>query len=286
MRWLLFCVATAGVSAQTFEATPNPIPQGDTLRIHGGGSAVQARLDTRTIRLFPQKEGGSLGLMPISVMTKPGEYKLELLGKDGATVQTIDIIVRDARFTVQNVALTKALTELKSTREDVELTKAFRNELLEMRYWEEPLSVPTNGCLTSLFGVRRKHNGKLTGDYHGGLDQRGKEGEPVRAIAAGVVKIARPLQLQGGTVGIDHGQGLESMYMHMSKVAATEGATVQKGDVIGYVGSTGRSTAPHLHWSLYANGVSVNPRQWVQLSSCYQATKRAPRKRRSAATQH
>jgi murein DD-endopeptidase MepM/ murein hydrolase activator NlpD len=94
------------------------------------------------------------------------------------------------------------------------------------------------------------------------------------------------LQLQGGTVGIDHGQGLESMYMHMSKVAATEGATVQKGDVIGYVGSTGRSTAPHLHWSLYANGVSVNPRQWVQLSSCYQATKKTPRKRRSAAIQH
>jgi murein DD-endopeptidase MepM/ murein hydrolase activator NlpD len=93
------------------------------------------------------------------------------------------------------------------------------------------------------------------------------------------VKIARPLQLHGGTVGIDHGQGLQSMYMHMSKIAATEGATVQQGDVIGYVGSTGRSTAPHLHWSLYVYGVPVNPRQWVEVSSCYQTRKAPPKKR-------
>src|SRR5258708_40099574 len=67
------------------------------------------------------------------------------------------------------------------------------------------------------------------------------------------------------------------MYMHMSKVAATEGAAVQKGDVVGYVGSTGRSTAPHLHWSLYVNGGTVNPRDWGQAAAC-PAAKKAPAK--------
>ena len=58
------------------------------------------------------------------------------------------------------------------------------------------------------------------------------------------------------------------MYLHMSKLAASEGATVTKGDVIGYVGSTGRSTAPHLHWTVYANGVPVNPLDWVRVAPC------------------
>jgi len=87
------------------------------------------------------------------------------------------------------------------------------------------------------------------------------------------VKIVRAWNIHGGTVAIDHGQGLQSIYLHMSKFATAEGAVVKKGDVIGYVGSTGRSTAPHLHWSLYANGVPVNPRQWVPLTAC------APRKK-------
>lgn len=279
MRWFLFCAAATVACAQSFDAVPNPVPQGGTLRVHGGDGATQARLEGRTIRLFPQKDGGSLGLMPIPVLKEPGDYKLELVGKDGANVQSLDITVRDAHFQTQNVALTQALLDLKSTPDEADLTKAFREEVLETRYWEEPLVAPIPGCMTSLFGVQRLHNGKPTGDYHGGLDLRGPAGQPIHAVASGVVKIARPLQLHGGTVGIDHGQGLQSMYMHMSKIAATEGATVQQGDVIGYVGSTGRSTAPHLHWSLYVYGVPVNPRQWVEVSSCYQTRKAPPKKR-------
>ena len=91
---------------------------------------------------------------------------------------------------------------------------------------------------------------------------------PVRAVADGVVKLVRTYNIHGGTVAIDHGQGLESMYLHLSKFAVAEGTVVHKGDVIGYSGSTGRSNAPHLHWSLYANGVPVNPGQWVAVKPC------------------
>jgi murein DD-endopeptidase MepM/ murein hydrolase activator NlpD len=122
--------------------------------------------------------------------------------------------------------------------------------------------------MNSRFGASRLHNGKATGDYHGGVDQHGAMGVPIHAVAAGTVRIARIFMLRGGTVGIDHGQGLETIYMHMSKFAAREGQQVEAGDVIGYVGSTGRATGPHLHWSLYANGHPVSPNQWVKLQAC------------------
>jgi lysostaphin len=70
---------------------------------------------------------------------------------------------------------------------------------------------------------------------------------------------------------VDHGQGLESIYLHMSRLAVKEGDVVHQGGVVGYAGSTGRSTAPHLHWNLFANGVAVNPLQWVRLEPCAKA---------------
>ncbi|HEX4809164.1 MAG TPA: M23 family metallopeptidase, partial [Bryobacteraceae bacterium] len=143
-----------------------------------------------------------------------------------------------------------------------------RKEVGPKRYWTEPLQLPVPGCMTSLFGVTRYHNGKPTGDYHAGIDQRGAAGTPIHAIAAGTVKIVEPYNLRGGTVAIDHGQGLESIYLHMSKFAVKEGDEVGRGDVIGYIGSTGRATGPHLHWTLYANGEAVNPLQWVHTSPC------------------
>ena len=267
---LAWCLAftISAACAQTFDATPRTIPQGQTLHVKGTAKAANARLNGRIIRLFPQADGGWLGLMPIPAMETPGEYKLELLDASGAVLEARPITVVDALFPSQNIVLSKALSELKATPDEVEITSAFRKEVIDTRYWAEPLMAPVPGCMTSLFGVRRLHNGKPTGDYHGGLDLRAAAGQPIRAAAAGVVKIARQLSLHGGTVGIDHGQGLESMYLHMSKIAATEGATVQKGDVIGYAGSTGRSTGPHLHWALYVNGVPVNPLQWVQVKAC------------------
>ena len=261
--------------AQTADL-PRSIPQGNTLRIHGPGSAVAARLNDRTIRLFPQGSG-SLGLMPVPADQKPGDYKIDLLDKEGTSVASMPIRVLDAHFPKQNVIIGQSLAELKPSPGETETTTAFRNAVSEVRYWSEPLELPVRGCMTSPFGVQRYMNGKPTGNFHAGLDQRSPAGTPVHAVDGGMVKIVRDWNLHGRTVGIDHGQGLESMYLHMSKVAVAEGATVKKGDVVGYVGSTGRSTAPHLHWSLYVNGVPVNPRDWVQATACPVARK-APAK--------
>ena len=235
-------------------------------------------MNDRTVRLFRQADGSSFGLMPVLLDQKPGAYTLDLLDQGGATVATASVQVVDAHFRKQNVTIAPSVAELKPTPEETEMVAAFRNTVSDTRYWSEPLELPVRGCMTSPFGVQRYLNGKPTGSAHAGLDQRSPAGTPIHAVDGGVVKIVREWPLHGRTVGIDHGQGLESIYLHMSKLAAVEGATVKKGDVIGYVGSTGRSTAPHLHWTIYANGVAVNPLDWIQVAPCSPAKPRSKKK--------
>jgi murein DD-endopeptidase MepM/ murein hydrolase activator NlpD len=261
--WILIAWSLAA-----FAQTPvGGVRQGQVLRVEDP-TAVAARIAERTIKLFPQTQGAHLGLMPIPALEKPGRYKLEYLDAGGAVLKSESVVVLNAHFLTQNIVISKALSTLKPAPGEQETVNAFRTTVSDTRFWQEPFELPIPGCMTSPFGVRRLHNGKPTGDYHAGFDQRGAAGTPIKAITAGTVRIARQFNLRGGTVGLDHGQGLESIYMHMSKVAAVEGTTVKAGDIIGYVGSTGRSTAPHLHWTLYANGVPVNPSQWLKPPPC------------------
>ena len=211
------------------------------------------------------------------VLTKPGRSAIEWLDEHGTVLHAQAFEIRDAHYPSQNVVLTPALSNLHSSSEERDEVGAFMKERDPERFWPVPLKIdaPLPGCITSPFGVRRLHNGKPTGEFHAGLDQRGAQGSPIHAIAAGEVKLAQQMQLRGGTVAIDHGQGLKSIYLHMSKTAAVEGTRVAAGDVIGFVGSTGRSTGPHLHWTMYANGEAVNPLQWVKLSPCASEAKPA-----------
>jgi murein DD-endopeptidase MepM/ murein hydrolase activator NlpD len=273
MRAILLFMFACAAQAQTLEV-PATIRQGSAMKVSGPAGAVSARMAERTIRLFPQADGRSFGLLPVPVLTAPGEYRVEALDANGAVVTAAPVRVVDAHFPKQNVVIAESVAELRATPDETEDATAFRQIVSEKRYWAEPLQAPLPGCRTSAFGVQRYLNGKATGDYHGGIDQRGAAGTPIRAVADGVVKVVRDWKLHGRTVGIDHGQGLESMYLHMSRFAVAEGATVKKGDVIGYVGSTGRSTAPHLHWSLYANGIPVNPGDWVKVAACGAAAKK------------
>jgi murein DD-endopeptidase MepM/ murein hydrolase activator NlpD len=265
VRWTLALLAFSACAQ--IPDLPRTVQQGNTLRIRGSGTEAAARMNDRTIRLFPH-DGGSLGLMPVPADQKPGDYEVDLLDHEGKSVASAHIRVLEAHFPKQNVRIDPGIAELKPSPGETETVNAFRTAVSEARYWSEPLALPVRGCMTSPFGVQRYMNGKPTGSFHAGLDQRSPAGTPVHAVEGGVVKIVREWNLHGRTVGIDHGQGLESIYLHMSKLAVAEGATVKKGDVVGYVGSTGRSTAPHLHWSLYVNGVPVNPRDWIQTAPC------------------
>lgn len=267
MRWcLLFLAAVA--FPQDFSVIPPVINQGDTLHVVGPENAVSARMEGRTIGLFPYGKDRRLGLMPVPSDTKPAVYELQFLNAAGEALTNIQVTVRDAHFRIDNVMMGKSLTQLKPSPHEADETMAFRKLVTDVRYWTEPIQAPIDGCLTSPFGSRRFQNHRPTGAIHAGVDMRGVAGTPIHAATGGVVALVRSWNMHGNTVGLDHGQGFVSMYLHMSKTAVVEGQKVKQGDVIGYVGSTGRSTGPHLHWTLYVHSVPVNPAQWVELHHC------------------
>jgi murein DD-endopeptidase MepM/ murein hydrolase activator NlpD len=259
---------------------PPSVPQGQTLRAIATGTAESARAPWQTIRLFPQQDGTRMGVMPVPVKTAPGAYKVEFLDAGGTVLSSSVVRIRSARFPKQNIVLSKTTASLKPSPGEMETVSGLRKTVSDQRHWDEPFVAPVPGCQTSPFGVQRLYNGRPSGNYHAGVDQRGAEGTPIVAAAGGTVRIARQFNIHGGTVGIDHGQGITSTYLHMSKIVAHEAAAVRKGDVIGYVGTTGRSTAPHLHWGIAVNGVHVNPAQWVKLEPCAPARKPVRTKRR------
>src|SRR5580704_9087947 len=173
MRWLLLGTIPLAFS-QTNDVSV--VRQGETLRVQAAEGIQTARFDGRTIRLFNAPEGGLLGLMPIPVEQRPGQYRLELLDAAGAAKQTTHVTVADAHYPIQNIAISKEIAGLKPSPGEAATSTAFRKTVSDTRYWKEPFALPVAGCLTSEFGVRRFQNGKPTGDFHGGLDQGSRAG--------------------------------------------------------------------------------------------------------------
>ena len=126
---------------------------------------------------------------------------------------------------------------------------------------------PSQGRVSSIYGVRRYYNGVFAQNYyHRGVDYAAPNGSPVVAPAAGRVtlvgRVSDGFRLNGNTIGVDHGQGVVSVFIHLSRIDVREGDFVQAGQLIGGIGSTGFATGPNLHWGLYVNGVSVDPVPW------------------------
>jgi murein DD-endopeptidase MepM/ murein hydrolase activator NlpD len=117
---------------------------------------------------------------------------------------------------------------------------------------------PVNGPLSSPFGLRRFFNGEER-NPHSGLDFAAKTGTPIKTPAAGKVILTGNYFFNGKTVFVDHGQGLISMFCHLSQIDVTVGDELSRGAVLGKVGSTGRATGPHLHWNVSLNDARVDP---------------------------
>jgi murein DD-endopeptidase MepM/ murein hydrolase activator NlpD len=126
------------------------------------------------------------------------------------------------------------------------------------RLWDGPFVRPVPQRANSAFGTRSIFNGEPRSP-HSGADFLSPAGTPVHAPNAGRVVVAEDLYFTGNTVVIDHGLGLLSLFAHLSRMDVTPGETVATGQVLGAVGSTGRVTGPHLHWTLRANGARVDP---------------------------
>lgn len=132
------------------------------------------------------------------------------------------------------------------------------------RLWRETFVRPRPSVITSPFGVPRIFNGAVR-SRHYGVDFEGLWGAPVHAANRGVVALVADLYYSGTTVLIDHGAGLVTGYFHLSRVLVVPGDTVERGQLLGRVGATGRVTRPHLHWWGTYGEVTVNPLDLLKL---------------------
>ena len=126
-----------------------------------------------------------------------------------------------------------------------------------------PIAGPID--ISSEFGIRRNPFGGYSYENHQGTDFVGPYGTPILATAEGIVGRAEYYGGYGNTVTVKHGYGYETLYAHMSKLAVESGAQIKRGDVLGYLGNTGRSSGPHLHYGVYYKGVAINPRNVMKM---------------------
>jgi murein DD-endopeptidase MepM/ murein hydrolase activator NlpD len=143
------------------------------------------------------------------------------------------------------------------------LVRGVRKADSALTNWTHRLSWPVRGRISGVFGSQRFYNGKPR-SYHSGVDIAAPQGRKVRAPIGGVVSLTHEgLYFTGKTVMLDHGYGVQSTFIHLSKILVRKGERVRKGQVIGLVGHTGRATGPHLHWSLSWFQTRVDPQRVI-----------------------
>lgn len=225
----------------------------------------------KTFPVFKQSNNHYTAVIPVPVAHPVGSYMVSLKHGPKATLTSQAVKVISAGYSKQNIKVSRSVGGIQpQAGELATIGRLKRMTNPDKQWWDTHFVSPTPDCMNSRFGNLRYHNGKFTGNYHKGIDLKSPLGRPVKAPTSGTVTIAKTFRLHGGTVGLDHGQGLSSVYIHLSKILVKPGQHVKKGQVIGKVGSTGFATGPHLHWGVYANGQPVNPIQWApQIKSCY-----------------
>lgn len=131
--------------------------------------------------------------------------------------------------------------------------------------WSGNFRAPVRAAPTDSFGTRRTFNGKLA-SIHEGMDFRAAPGTPVHAANSGIVVLARPLYYEGNCVVIDHGLGLFTISMHLSRIDVHEGDHIAKGQLLGLSGATGRVTGPHLHWAVRLQNAYLDPAKMLRMN--------------------
>ena len=184
-------------------------------------------------------------------------------GSNNTQIKIKDLLDKDQVKLVSGMRKSiSQLNEEANVRED-----SFTELLIFLRERKSLLAAtpsiwPVKGWVTSVFGTRRSPFGSGV-EFHGGLDIATRMGKEVICPADGYVLEAAHQAADGNMIRVDHGHGLLTTYSHLSKISAKTGSRVRRGDVLGYVGTTGRSTGPHLHYAVYVNKIAVNPRRYL-----------------------
>ncbi len=239
------------------------VPGGVVVMALGDAGQAAPRVyfnDQRVLTVRHQGQWHAVVGLPLSLV--PGEYRLTVVGADGP--RSLAFQVADKRYAVQHLTIANK-RQVEPTAEDLRRI-ARDKEIIDRAFstWSDALAddlrfdPPAPGRFSSGFGLRRFFN-KQPRQPHSGLDIAAAEGVPVTAPAAGRVIETGDYFFNGNTVFLDHGQGLISMYNHLSRIDVAKGMSVARGQRIGTVGKTGRVTGAHLHWTVSLNNARVDP---------------------------
>lgn len=255
--------------ALSVRLSPTTAQLGDTISVvieqnSTTNSAPTVKLDQKAYPAFKTNSGNFRALLPTTPLDKPGTLQIQVTGEGG--VKNLTVPLKKRSFPVQSITLSGA-AGAEGTPQEFDRVDAFKALVTPEKYWKGPLVRPNQGPVSAGYGIRRYYNGVFAEDYyHRGVDYAGNTGSPIVAPAAGKIalvgRVSQGFRIHGNVVGIDHGQGVASIMLHMSRIDVKEGDFVQAGQRIGAVGSTGASTGPHLHWGLYVNGKAVDPVPW------------------------
>jgi murein DD-endopeptidase MepM/ murein hydrolase activator NlpD len=258
--------------------------------VNGGPVLFQVRPPTRLQALsgtwlghnvaftFDTKTKTWYALAGVSLETSPGSYSLELNGETVAEKSGSNKISFSRKLAVARGKYPKLPGKLsvagkftepdpeeqKQIAEGQEIKKDYLNRITPEREWSGSFAAPSDAEISDVFGVQRVFNGK-TQSTHFGLDFRVPSGTPVAAMNDGTVLLARPMYFEGNFIVLDHGQGLLTLYLHLSEFKVKEGDSVKRGQIIGLSGGTGRATGPHLHVAVRWQGTYLDPAGLVRL---------------------
>ncbi len=238
-------------------------------------SSMQVKAFGKAFVFYPTEDGRVWqGLIGIDLETTPDDYSLTLTGSTVAgfpveaaySLRVLDKEFPTRRLTVEEKFVNPPQQELERIRRESKRTREIFAAFNPEKIWHSSFQSPVPGAPTSGFGKRSILNGQPRSP-HTGTDFDADEGTPVKSPNTGKVVLVSPLYYSGNTIILDHGQGLYSYFGHLSRFAVAEGDRVSPGEVIGYVGATGRVTGPHLHWTVRLNGTRIDPLSLIAILS-------------------
>jgi murein DD-endopeptidase MepM/ murein hydrolase activator NlpD len=278
---LLLCViaardlsARAQVAAVTL--TPAVVVAGspELIRVQAADAAgVDGEWLGRKLQFFRGRDGRTwYALAGADVETSAGPSTLRIsarLAEGGARDLTRTIEIHPAHYRTGSLTVSPKFVEPSpDALQQIKAEQALKDKVFAASatepLWSASFRAPVTAPPTDSFGTRRTFNGKLA-SIHKGMDFRAAAGTPVRASNGGVVVLARPLYYEGNCVVIDHGLGLFTLYLHLSRIDVGEGQRLAAGDRLGLSGATGRVTGPHLHWAVRWQGAYLDPAKLLKL---------------------
>jgi murein DD-endopeptidase MepM/ murein hydrolase activator NlpD len=214
-----------------------------------------------SVVIHPSDPGKGMAVIPVDYYAQSGDSNVTWIAPGNQT--PIPIRICDFPYPTEVLSVEPSkVTPPPEALERIALEKAeaeaIYTHFTPVRYWNKPFILPLDSNITSAYGSARTYNGVLK-SYHGGVDFRALTPTPIQATNDGIVVLAKERYYAGGTIIIDHGEGIYSCYFHLSRFDVQVGERVVRGQPIALSGASGRITGPHLHFGMMVHGVQSDP---------------------------